>query len=340
MVINISKKPTEGSFDKNGPDEKFEVPYYQHIFLRRIFYLLTVLFTRLSILTYYLRIFPPALRSLRILSYTMIGFVLSHWIAVLTLLLVQCRAIHLLWTSEFASFRHDPRSSHCFSSATYSYTAAIGDTILDCSIFMLPIPYIWGLRKLCIRQRIGLVVVFSLGFTVCVVALLQIPFIQRRRENGRYFGTGINLLVAIQLSLAIVAASLPDIRALVARVWPKFAPLRHGAVRSVCSGERDDEGDVEAGNSGSKKRKVSSSDECPRTIGEGPANKPKRPDWLRSTIPRSLMSTRRGSSASVMVVNQGNPEDWNVPARVDKLEKIETLGTVEELPTPESSKTS
>jgi hypothetical protein len=36
-----------------------------------------------------------------------------------------------------------------------------------------------------------------------------------------YFGSVVNVLVAIQISLAIVAASLPDLRALVMRVRRK-----------------------------------------------------------------------------------------------------------------------
>ena len=71
------------------------------------------------------------------------------------------------------------------------------------------------------RQRFTLVVVFALGVVVCGVALFQVPFIMRRQKHGTYFGPAINVLVAIQVSLAIVAASLPDLRALVKRVRKK-----------------------------------------------------------------------------------------------------------------------
>lgn len=68
------------------------------------------------------------------------------------------------------------------------------------------------------RQRFTLAVIFALGVMVCAVALVQVPFIVRRQKHRTYFGQAINVLVAIQISLAIVAASSPDLRALVKRL--------------------------------------------------------------------------------------------------------------------------
>ncbi|KAH8724931.1 hypothetical protein GQ44DRAFT_772666 [Phaeosphaeriaceae sp. PMI808] len=87
----------------------------------------------------------------------------------------------------------------------------------------------------------SLVVVFSLGFIVCVVALLQIPFIKRRQDNKTYFGMTVNILVAIQISFAIIAASLPDLRALVARKFQHFSPLYHRSLVSAARGQGADE---------------------------------------------------------------------------------------------------
>jgi drug/metabolite transporter (DMT)-like permease len=132
---------------------------------------------------------------------------------VLTVLVVFCADIHKLWAHDWYTFT----GSQCFSSAVYSYTAAIGDCIADLFIFTLPAPYLFSLRQICVRQRVTLISVFALGIIVCGVALVQVPFILRREQKGTYFGPAINMLVAIQISLAIVAACLPDMRALVTR---------------------------------------------------------------------------------------------------------------------------
>lgn len=290
-VISCMSADDNWGYDRKGPDRETEVPYYQHIFERRIAYLFAVTFTRLSVLAYYLRIFPPGLVSLRRCCYILIVLCVAHFIEVLTVLSVYCSDIGKLWTDNWLDFS----GSQCFSSAVYSYSAAIGDSIVDSMIFTLPIPYVWRLSKLRARQRFGLMLVFGLGFIVCVVALLQIPFIKRREGNTTYFGNAVNMLTAIQISLAIVAASLPDLRALIARNFPKFSPLHHrslvtAAERAGGGGGVGGDGRVEAFDieQGSHSREMA---ENPRAAFEG-KRVFRKPDWLRSSIPGSLMSTR------------------------------------------------
>ncbi|KAH6613904.1 hypothetical protein C7974DRAFT_279926, partial [Boeremia exigua] len=200
-------------YDRKGPDEAAEVLYYQHIFERRLAYLFAVTLIRLSILASYLRIFPAALRSLRRCCYALCALTLGLFAAVLGVLVASCADIDKLWTPDWRAFT----GSRCFSSAAYSYTAAVGDCVTDLCVFILPVPFVLSLHHVAARQRATLVLVFALGVVVCGVALVQVPFIKRREDNGTYFGPAINMLVAIQIALALVAASLPDLRALVKR---------------------------------------------------------------------------------------------------------------------------
>jgi hypothetical protein len=222
-----------------------------------------------------LRIFPPGLTSLRRCSHVLLILALILFLEVFTVLIVYCKDIAQLWTSHWSDFT----GSQCFSSAVYSYSAAIGDSVIDSMIFLLPLPYVWRLSQLRARQRLGLVLIFGLGFIVCVVALLQIPFIKRREGSTTYFGTSVNILIAIQISFAIIAASLPDLRALIARVIPNFSPLQQ---RSLDAAERGNAEVLDA------ERAVL---DDVRMAAEGKRALWK-PDWMRSSIPASLMSTR------------------------------------------------
>lgn len=132
---------------------------------------------------------------------------------VLSVLIAFCSDIHKLWTPSWRTFT----GSQCFSSAVYSYTAAVGDCVTDLCIFVLPVPFVLSISQLRLRQRFTLVAVFALGIVICGVALVQVPFIMRREKQGTYFGPTINMLVAIQISLRIVAASLRYLRALIKR---------------------------------------------------------------------------------------------------------------------------
>lgn len=191
--------------------------FYQHVFERRLAYLFAVTLIRMSILASYLRIFPITLAALRQCCYALYILTITLFAVVLSVLIAFCSDIYTLWTPDWRTFT----GSHCFSSPAYSYTAAIGDSVTDLCIFMLPIPFVLSLSQVRMRQRFTLVVVFALGVVVCGVALVQIPFIMRRQKHTMYFGSVINVLVAIQISLAIVAASLPDLRALLKRVRNK-----------------------------------------------------------------------------------------------------------------------
>ncbi|KAF1846497.1 uncharacterized protein K460DRAFT_284513 [Cucurbitaria berberidis CBS 394.84] len=286
VVISCMSSEDGWGYDRKGPDRQTEVPYYQHIFERRIAYLFAVTFTRFSVLAYYLRIFPSGLVSLRRCCYVLIFLALAHFVEVLVVLMVYCKDISKLWTKHWRGFQ----GSQCFSSAVYSYSAAIGDAVVDSMIFALPIPYVWKLSKLRARQRFGLILVFGLGFIVCVVALLQIPFIRRREGNTTYFGSAVNVLVSIQISLAIVVASLPDLRALFARSFPKFSPLRHRSLATAAGNAAGGGGRAEAiypdqgASSGEMMENRRGAINGKRLF--------RKPDWLRSSIPASLMSTR------------------------------------------------
>ncbi|KAF2738929.1 FAD/NAD(P)-binding domain-containing protein [Polyplosphaeria fusca] len=288
-VISCMSADDGFGYDARGrPDRPGEVTYYQHIFERRIAYIFAVSFTRFSVLAYYLRIFPPGLITLRRWCWVLLALALAQFTEVLTVLLVSCRDIGKLWTGHWQDFA----GSMCFTSASYSYSAAIGDSVLDSMIFALPIPYVWRLSRVKTSQRIGLVVIFALGFIVCVVALLQIPFIRRRETKPTYFGGAINMLIAIQISLAIVAASLPDLRALLARSFPHFSPLHHRSLNNnPRSGTRDVE-EATAENEEERSRRRSNL---------------RKPDWMRSSIPASLLSTTITRDDASMNMPQSRP---------------------------------
>lgn len=295
-VISCLSADDSWGFDIAGPDHASEIPYYQHIFERRIAYIFAVAFTRFSVLAYYLRIFPPGVVSLRRCCWFLLVLALAQWIEVFTVLLVYCKNISKLWTENYLDFT----GTKCFSSSPYSYSAAIGDSVLDLLIFALPIPYVWSLSKLRARQRIGLMIIFALGFFVCVVALLQIPFIKRRETHATYFGGTINMLTAIQISLAIIAASLPDIRALIARSFPNFSPLHHRSlVTAAVNQARADNADPEQG-------QAVENENAPRAGMENRRSF-RKPDWMRNSIPASLMSTRM----TLVTQNEISPTETN-----------------------------
>jgi hypothetical protein len=88
-------------------------------------------------------------------------------------LAVFCDDILDLYRNHFETY-NNPQCSNAY---VFTYSGAIGDAAIDAMIYLLPLPYVWGLKKLRLDQRLGLVFVFGIGIVACIFALLQIPFI-------------------------------------------------------------------------------------------------------------------------------------------------------------------
>jgi hypothetical protein len=287
VVASLSSQ--SGWASRKGPDAEWQVPYYLHYFERRLLYALSAFFIRLGVLLYYLRLFPPALNRLRWCSWFLIAFSFAQCLQLSVLLAVYCDDITDLYKGHY----QDYSNPHCANAYAFTYSGAIGDAVIDFLIYVLPLPYVWGLRKLKLEQRIGLVFVFGMGMIACLFALLQIPYIIKNYrynpETGQsWFGAQVSTFIAIELCLGLTAASLPDLRGLFARIKPGFmAAVRH--VDESSSGQATNSRDRERER---EERRVSgiaapagglSIGGGLRMGGEyGVSAKVKKPDWMRS----------------------------------------------------------
>ncbi|KAF1809337.1 hypothetical protein P152DRAFT_441850 [Eremomyces bilateralis CBS 781.70] len=288
-----------GWASRMGPQEQYQVAFYQRYFERRLWYALSAMFTRLGVLTYYLRLFPTALRGLRIGSWVLIIGTFMQCLQLVLTLAILCSDIDDLYRGALNEY-HNPR---CSNAREFTYSGALVDAVLDALIYALPIPYIWGLRQIRLGQRVGLAIIFGIGLIACVFALLQIPFIianyRTDAEGQQWFGSEVSLFIAIELALGLVASSLPDLRGLIARSWPNMmGPFRHAVESSEPSVESN---------------RRSAGQNAPPTIGghvqanveerrrgipgaAAMASRRKVPDWLRSTLASSVMRDTVGRS--------------------------------------------
>jgi hypothetical protein len=300
-----------GWASRAGPQAKYQIPYYTHYFERRLFYAIGAFFIRSGVLTYYLRLFPRALQRLRLSSWILLCLSFLQFLQLTIVLAVFCDNISDLYHGDIDHY-HNARCSDAYA---FTYSGAIGDAAIDAMIYVLPIPYVWGLRKLRLDQRLGLVFVFGVGIIACFFALLQIPFIilnyRHNPVTGQsWFGSEVSLFIGIELALGLIAASLPDLRGLIARTIPGFmAAFRHTDESSrTYSATKSREAPDEA-------RRGSKSQNAPvggvstggrvRLGGErvGWSKKVQKPDWLRSDL-GSLW--RDSPTASVAPGSRGN----------------------------------
>jgi hypothetical protein len=171
VVASLSSQ--SGWASRKGPDAEWQTPYYLHYFEQRLLYALSAFFIRLGVLLYYLRLFPPAVARLRGCSWALTALSFAQCLQLSVLLGVYWDDITDLYRGRYETYSNP----HCANAYAFTYSGAIGDAVIDAMIYILPLSYVWGLRKLKLEQRIGLYCVFGMGLIACLFPLLQIPFI-------------------------------------------------------------------------------------------------------------------------------------------------------------------
>lgn len=106
-------------------------------------------------LFFYLHLVPNP--NFRLICYISITYVILMYTALSLVNIFGCKPISGGWN-------HDP-SLHttCIAGTTYYYFMSVNNTLTDILLLILPIPVLLQLR-LSIRAKLGLVVMFSMGF--------------------------------------------------------------------------------------------------------------------------------------------------------------------------------
>ena len=121
-----------------------------------MFYILSLTFTKISILFLYVKVLTYD--SLRKASYIMLVVVLGYHVIALILVMTACVPLQRYWDRNV--------SGYCYPDRVWLalfWTNTGMNIATDFSIFLLPIPTVAKLW-LPTRAKVGLVIVFALGF--------------------------------------------------------------------------------------------------------------------------------------------------------------------------------
>lgn len=187
---------------------------------------LTVSVTKASILMQYLRIFSAP--RLRTACYVLLAALLPAvcWAVLGGTLL--CRPVRKLWDPEVSG-------GECMSAEKYWLSVAGLDIGLDVLVLVLPLPGIWGLR-LPRRQKVGLVVVFLLGFFVWAVSVVRLLTVFLVSRTGDLVQSGVWNIIwsAVEANVGIVCACLLALKPLVGRRWPRLVEGSEREIPEYC----------------------------------------------------------------------------------------------------------
>ncbi|CUS08050.1 unnamed protein product [Tuber aestivum] len=193
----------------------------------QLFFLICATLSKLSILIFYLRIFETTDKKFRNLAYLGIFLVSSIGIAFILNVIFQCRPVPAYWDLTLGGKCVDTRTSYLVSGALNTFT--------DFYVFFLPIKIVRRLQ-LPRRQKIGLLVVFAGGLVVCIAGAVRISFLAavfNPSSDYTLIGTDLWIITATELDLGIICASIPALKAFLARFFPRLLhrptkQVRHG----------------------------------------------------------------------------------------------------------------
>ncbi|KAJ3569068.1 hypothetical protein NPX13_g6206 [Xylaria arbuscula] len=175
--------------------------------------------TRISILFFYLRVFPQ--KHIRWASYALIGLNGANLIAFVLATVFQCSPIYGAWTFWDGTFQ-----GHCNNLHLQSWVQAGINIALDLVTIILPLP---SLAKLSASRgrKIRIIIMFALGFFITIISVLRLRtlVVFANSTNVSYDYVEPGLYSIIEASVSIIVGCLPSVRALLLTITPKILTL-------------------------------------------------------------------------------------------------------------------
>ncbi|KAJ4287362.1 hypothetical protein N0V90_012760 [Kalmusia sp. IMI 367209] len=188
-------------------------PYYKIGFAIQIVYPICVGLTKMSVCQTYLRIFPS--ETSRKFSHSMTAFVAAYTVTCLILMFSQCHPLKGYWDEDVEIKCVDMHAN----------MIAIGaiNTITDFLVYLWPARYLWRIQ-LPLKQRIGLVFVFTCGLVVCVAGVFRMVYLNRYFTNIDLFWDAAltTSLAIVETNIGIVCGCLPCVKPVLRKFMPSL----------------------------------------------------------------------------------------------------------------------
>ncbi|KAI1150271.1 hypothetical protein F4825DRAFT_427485 [Nemania diffusa] len=165
---------------------------------------LAVALVKISILDFLLSIFSAHDRF-RFPAYTLMAITAGYGISFAVGTLAGCIPFAANWDKvSYPDYK-------CINTSKFYSAQTIIGAILDFSVLLLPIPFVWNLL-LPIRKKIALTFLFSIGTLICVISLVRLVYNLNQSYMMTHFTeyAGIAVLLgSLEANLTIICACLP-----------------------------------------------------------------------------------------------------------------------------------
>ncbi|KAL8399715.1 hypothetical protein RB594_000207 [Gaeumannomyces avenae] len=195
--------------------------FLEFFFAMTIFYFVQVGMLKMSLLFFYLRIFP-AKPVKRILWATV---AVNALVTVLYVILdvIQCSPISLFWTK----WDGESNSKCIMEINDLVVSNAVVSIVLD--LWMLAVPT-WQLRGLQLhwKKKVGVAAMFAVGTLFTVLSCVRLEILIRMGKNPKnptYDQLEISTWSTIEITVGIICACMPTFRMLLVRLFPRLGNI-------------------------------------------------------------------------------------------------------------------
>ncbi|KFY13587.1 hypothetical protein V492_03149 [Pseudogymnoascus sp. VKM F-4246] len=184
-----------------GPDQTAVA--LKWFYVAQIFYKLVITFNKLSLLLFYLRIFPS--RTFRFLTWIGLVVVGATGITFIAGTIWQCHPLPYFWDRRI-------KGGHCIRSAPWWQSYSAIQIATDVFILVLPIPSLASL-SLKFRHKMALIGVFALGGFVCIATIVRLTTLASSAGKDPTFDPipATNWSV-IEANIGLICACLPSLK--------------------------------------------------------------------------------------------------------------------------------
>ncbi|GKT47140.1 uncharacterized protein ColSpa_07321 [Colletotrichum spaethianum] len=189
----------------------------QIFFIDESFYLTCLGLTKISVLFFYLRIFPN--KSFRRATYAAMSYIALSTTIMLFMQIFQCIPFSYNWDG----WKGDFGPHHCLDINVLAFVAGGLSISHDIIILFLPIPLLWHLN-MGLRSKVGIFIMFSLGIFILITSCVRLRYIALFTQsiNPTWDFTDPLIWSGIEVSVSMVVVCLPSMRVLFKRGMPRF----------------------------------------------------------------------------------------------------------------------
>ncbi|TDZ19264.1 Satratoxin biosynthesis SC1 cluster protein 4 [Colletotrichum orbiculare MAFF 240422] len=187
------------------------------LYAAEIVYVFVLLFAKLSLVAFYLRIFTVP--RFRMAAWSLIGFLVVGQVVIGFLTIFSCHPIELFWDKNI-------HTGGCLDINQLAYANSALAILQDLIILALPIAMLPGLQ-MDRSKKISVATVFLLGSVgfISTVIRLQVLAVFGNSIDPTWDYVPVVWWTVVELGVVIVCACLPMIRNLVNKAFPDFSPL-------------------------------------------------------------------------------------------------------------------